>query len=1044
MQFEVAVLTGVGEPEQQLLLGDRGPLAGDRSGTVGGGHDVDVDDRTVGVDPVKVVHEPHPGDVVVVRAQRGDVVDERDPGGPGTPAGGGLAAVEFAPEQPDEPGLAFAFHRSDVGADVRQRLQRRQLASADVQYVEVQVVGRVVAAQAKREPGERGGGAGADGAVQQKVAGARVPADGVPGLVVGVVGERQRRQAAGVRAQPALGGLAELVGRHHLGQRVRPRWTEWRRAQLGVRLLRRGDQNFQVGQALGPGSNPLAARRARLEAARCAGLDAAGYHGLEQERRHGHRFGDAAGADPGRQRGLHWQRLLGADPVVRPAPLAAADGGGDRIVDDVLGVGGALHPQRDPQLDVVLDRVVHHSGGALGGQDHVHAQRPAEPADPVHRLAGAGQLPDHLGELVDDHDQAGQRLQLRPLGVAKPLVVADVGEADRVQQPLPVPQLGLQAAQGTGTELGVVLQAGDHPNRVRQRRARTEPGLALVVDEGERQVLRVVAHGQARHQGAQQLALAGSRRPRDEPVRAVVVEVDGEHVAFGDADLATGPQARRAGPPAVQHCPARRIGHAQQRKQGDPVRQAGSLRAQLGVLEAGQRSGRPPGRRLAHAGGDHPGHHLIGGQPVKLRRSVRCHVHRHGARRGQPIGEDDAGGREATAAGQQLPQRAGPALQQRPPVDHDQHHRPGALRPARVAPVGHLGGTREQAAGQGVGRLRTSREQAWLFPATAVEHVRQPFGPVPGARPVIIGEHRDSEVGRPRCRHRLAQQGPRHGQPGPPVAGEPEYPARGQAYRHRHIRQHRAFAQDLRDLLGRLTAVGPDRRRPGQVSVARGQFHEIRHSRAALPQPHPRAGRAGHRLRRIGQPIAAPPHLIRPAGMQQLPHPVHLGGELPHLSAYAPPAPGAILDEVRQHHQRRQRGDRGIAEVLRDRDQSARHDQRSDQSRDAEGHPAPGLRLDRQRDRVVPILLHSARSPAERDHAARAGLAQRVDRHDAADRRGRQHPQQYAATERNDVIGSDRDRRRHPYPVDVRAVGRAEVGEGHLAGGGDVELAVLA
>ena len=51
------------------------------------------------------------------------------------------AAVELGAQEADEPGLALALAGQDHAADVRQRRQRGQLAGAEVERVDVEVVG---------------------------------------------------------------------------------------------------------------------------------------------------------------------------------------------------------------------------------------------------------------------------------------------------------------------------------------------------------------------------------------------------------------------------------------------------------------------------------------------------------------------------------------------------------------------------------------------------------------------------------------------------------------------------------------------------------------------------------------------------------------------------------------------------------------------------------------------------------------------------------------------------------------------------------------
>ncbi len=118
-------------------------------------------------------------------------------------------------------------------------------------------------------------------------------------------------------------------------------------------------------------------------------------------------------------------------------------------------------------------------------------------------------------------------------------------------------------------ERQVALQVGDHARDVREPGELGERRAALVVDEHERQLLRVVRGGQAGHQRAQQLALARAGRADEHAVRAHAVlgrllEVQPQHLAGGGA---ADRRAQRLGPRARRGAPARprpRVVRAQQ------------------------------------------------------------------------------------------------------------------------------------------------------------------------------------------------------------------------------------------------------------------------------------------------------------------------------------------------------------------------------------------------------------------------------------------------------------------------------------------------
>ncbi len=100
--------------------------------------------------------------------------------------------------------------------------------------------------QGQGERGQGGRGAAAADPVQQQVAGVQVPADRILRLGLGIVGQRERHH------QPAVAGqrswrphLQQRVERHLRGQRRQPRPPRGRLAGVGVD--RRRDQALQVG-----------------------------------------------------------------------------------------------------------------------------------------------------------------------------------------------------------------------------------------------------------------------------------------------------------------------------------------------------------------------------------------------------------------------------------------------------------------------------------------------------------------------------------------------------------------------------------------------------------------------------------------------------------------------------------------------------------------------------------------------------------------------------------------------------------------------------
>ena len=86
-------------------------------------------------------------------------------------------------------------------------------------------------------------------------------------------------------------------------------------------------------------------------------------------------------AVPGYQRGLNGGNICLPQFNVGAAHLGALDGCGVRHLNHVGRVIFRLHAQRNTQVGVRQDIVVHHAGRSLGCQDHVHAKGTAHGAD---------------------------------------------------------------------------------------------------------------------------------------------------------------------------------------------------------------------------------------------------------------------------------------------------------------------------------------------------------------------------------------------------------------------------------------------------------------------------------------------------------------------------------------------------------------------------------------------------------------------------------------------------------------------------------------
>ena len=109
------------------------------------------------------------------------------------------------------------------------------------------------------------------------------------------------------------------------------------------------------------------------------------------------------------QRGLERHQLVVAEPGEAPTRTVAGEPCSGRVVDDVGRLGPVEHPQGDAQVGVGADAVVDRAVRALGGQHQVHAEAAAPLGDVDQGVEEAGELGGQRGELVDHHDQAGQR-----------------------------------------------------------------------------------------------------------------------------------------------------------------------------------------------------------------------------------------------------------------------------------------------------------------------------------------------------------------------------------------------------------------------------------------------------------------------------------------------------------------------------------------------------------------------------------------------------------------------------------------------------------
>ncbi len=147
-----------------------------------------------------------------------------------------------------------------------------------------------------------------------------------------------------------------------------------------------------------------------------------------------------------------------------------------------------------------------------------------------------GELRRQRGELVDDDDEARQRLTR-----GDPAISGEVTRRGVTQDRFAAPQLRIQAGQDAPRE--AVVEVGDDPGHVRKIAHGIERASSLVVDEEERHRLRPGTGGEGDDEGAQQLALARPRRPGDQRVRPVALQVELDDPVGGTPEDGDGPRA---------------------------------------------------------------------------------------------------------------------------------------------------------------------------------------------------------------------------------------------------------------------------------------------------------------------------------------------------------------------------------------------------------------------------------------------------------------------------------------------------------------------
>ena len=410
---------------------------------------------------------------------------------------GALAPLEEGAQFRHGPPYLVAARARGDAADVRQPLQGRQRTAAEVEDVELDFGGRVQQGEGADQGAQQGGLPAArradDRGVPRRLG--QVGPQRIPPLLVRPVDESEHRvqrplSLAARGGQPARrdGERRQQFGeRRRLRQRRRPDLVRGRpmAGELGDHDI---EQRIGPGRSRGrgPGRSRGSGRPGRHRHVRRPEL---GDHGLGN-RRHlpfgiidlDRRTGDVGSLEPGHPRGVHLQE-----------PVAGLGGQlvGVRHAQDNPRFLRAERPQADPVRQLCLQAPQPAFFQPLCGEQQVHAERPADPADrheQVDELRLGGQ---QLGELVEHDEQRGHRRQARPASrgpgggvVAQRGVVAGLAE-----QLLAPDQLPGQGVPHPVHQRELVGEVGDHGRDVRQPVEAEERRAALEVHEHEVQLL---------------------------------------------------------------------------------------------------------------------------------------------------------------------------------------------------------------------------------------------------------------------------------------------------------------------------------------------------------------------------------------------------------------------------------------------------------------------------------------------------------------------------------------------------------------------------
>ena len=386
----------------------------------------------------------------------------------------------------------------------------------------------------------------------------------------------------------------------------------------------------------------------------------------------------------------------------------------------------------------------------LRGQQQVHAERPAQPPDHHEQVDELRLGRQQLGELVDDHEQRGQRGQAGA-ALLVPLVIADRRVVARgPEQLLAADQFAAQRVPHPVHQRQFLFQVGDDGRDVPEILQPEERRAALEVDQHEVQRLRRMGQRQPQHQRAEQLRLPRPGRADDQAVRPHAalrgfLDVQLDRLAAGvQADRDAEPAARWARPPQRGQVHRPWVGDAEQRGQRGVHRER--------VVTGRAATGRPQRRQL-------PGQRLGLGHRQRVRRADPP----------QHVGARPVRGEHVEPAGGHLEPQRGRVGRARRPAQHLDQGDPVHPVRAELVVVAHRRAVHDHhvvrqraalAAGeprpllqlraQRRGQLRQARghqpDRAGRVHLRGVQVVRQPFDPFPAADPVRRRAHADPHV----------------------------------------------------------------------------------------------------------------------------------------------------------------------------------------------------------------------------------------------------------------------------------------------------------